>query len=258
MSTLKRYQAEDFFVGRKLKIAKAIEEGDMPQVRKLAPGDDLSASGDKGMTLMWFAMLPGIKGHPNYEAVKTLVSLGVDPATQIAEGIGSALDYTFITRDDPNDRIGLRFLQAMLDGGMPVNKVNDSGTTLLHKAAGPGGTVEHVKLLLQRGADVNAHNSIGATALDEAVDTLKPDIALHLVRHGARVNTQLTNGSSTAYAVLLRLERLQPGPVRTQFEQLRDLMISKGAKWPPDPPEVVREQLRARGQQPVAPPGPQR
>jgi hypothetical protein len=43
--------------------------------------------------------------------------------------------------------------------------------------------------------------------------------------------------------------------MRPQYEQLRDLIIKKGAKWPPDPPEVVRDQMRAQGIKPVVPLG---
>lgn len=256
MIGIKRYRAEDFFVGRKLEIARAIEAGDMTAVRSLAPGVDLSAPGNRNMTLMWFAMLPGTPGHPNYEAVRTLVSLGVDPETQIAQGIGSALEYTFITRSDPDDRTGLLFLQAMLDGGLSPNYLQPHGSTLLQRAAGPGGTLEHVKLLLQRGADINAKDSIGGTALDEAVDTDHPDIGIYLVERGARVDTYIVNGASTAWAVHLTLQRMRPDhAIYKQFELLRDLMIARGAKWPPDPPEVVRERMRAQGLTPAVPPG---
>lgn len=255
MIGIKRYRAEDFFVGRKLEIARAIEAGDMTAVRSLAPGVDLSAPGNRNMTLMWFAMLPGTPGHPNYEAVRTLVSLGVDPETQIAQGIGSALEYTFITRSDPDDRTGLLFLQAMLDGGLSPNYLQPHGSTLLQRAAGPGGTLEHVKLLLQRGADINARDSIGGTALHEAINTRLPEIALYLVGRGADVETHRTNGVSVTWSVHTALDGLQPSPLRSQFEQLRDLTVARGAKWPPDPPEVVRERVRAQGLTPAVPPG---
>jgi hypothetical protein len=32
-------------------------------------------------------------------------------------------------------------------------------------------------------------------------------------------------------------------------------MIQKGAKFPPDPPEVVRDRMRAQGLKPAVPPG---
>jgi len=246
------YRAEEFFSGRQLEIARAINANDMALVRKLAPGTDLSAPGQKGMTLMWFAMQPG---RPNFEAVKTLVALGVDPDTQIAKGIGSALDATMLPRKDPNDRTGIRFLEAMLDGGLSPNYKTKYQTPLLQRAAGPGGTMAAVQLLVERGADINASNNIGRTALTDAITSLAPDIALYLVNRGADINTYTTGGVTVGWTVAGPLERLAPGPMRTQYEQLRDLMIKKGMKWPPDPPEVVRDRMRAQGLTPAVPPG---
>lgn len=253
MNSYSALRAQDYFVGRKLKIAQAMDAGDMAQVRQLAQGEDVAAPADKGMTLMLYAMQPA---KPNYEAVKTLVALGVDPDTQIAPGLGNALNIALAPRTAPKDPYSLRMLQAMLDGGMSPNKSTKYGNTLLHRAAGPdSGQLELVKLLLARGADIDARNNIGSTALDSAVNTLSPNIAIFLVQKGASVKTHYSNGSSTAWAVHLSIEDQRPGPLRTQFEQLRDLMIAKGAKWPPDPPEVVREQMRAKGLTPAVPPG---
>jgi len=246
------YRAEEFFSGRQLEIARAINANDMALVRQLAPGTDLSAPGQKGMTLMWFAMPPG---RPNFEAVKTLVALGVDPDKQIAQGIGSALDATILPRKDPNDQTGIRLLQAMLDGGLSPNYKTKYQTSLLQRAAGAGyGSLAAVQLLLERGADINARDSIGGTALTQAIGT-HPEIVLYLVNRGADANTNLTNGVTVGWSVYKRLERLAPGTMRTQHEQLRDLMIKKGMKWPPDPPEVVRDQMRAQGFTPAVPPG---
>lgn len=252
MSKYSALRAEDYFSGRKLKIAQAMDAGDMAAVRRLAEGVDLAEPADKGMTLMWYAMQPA---KPNLEAVKTLVALGVDPDTQIAQGIGTALQYAFITREEPNDRSGVRLLQAMLDGGLSPNKTTKDGTTLLQRAAGPGGgLLEPVELLLARGAEINARDSIGGTALGKAV-RLHPEIASLLVRGGADVGAFDRGGVTPAWSVFKDIERQQAGPYRTKLEQLRDLMIAKGAKWPPDSPEVVREQMRAKGLTPLVPPG---
>jgi hypothetical protein len=142
----------------------------------------------------------------------------------------------------------------MLDGGLSPNYKDEYKNPLLTLAAGSG-RGRTVPLLLERGADINARDRIGDTALARAITGTNPDIAMYLIQHGANVNTYNRLGASVAWAVYLRLERLAPGPVRTQFEQLRDLMIKKGAKWPPDSPEVVRDQMRAKGLTPIIPAG---
>ena len=234
------YRAEEFFTGRKLKLAKAIEAGDMGVFRQLAKGDDLAAPGDRQMTLLWFAIQ-----QQKFDAIKTLIQLGVDPDTQLAQGIGSALDYALYQKD-------LRFLKAMLDGGLSPNHQSPKHNLMLQRALIKGG-FDHIKLLMERGADVNQRDSIGGTALHDAVNAVKPDIALYLIERGADVKTNLTNGVSVALSVQRRLERQAPGPLHTQFEAVRDLMIKKGVKFPPDPPEVVRDQMRSKGLKPAVP-----
>ena len=244
---------EQFFDGRMLEMAQAIQSNDMARLRQLAVGQNLNQPGRQDMSLLWFAMQPD---QLNTEAVKTLVSLGADPAANPIKDFGSPLDYVFMSRKSPGDTTGLKLLQAMLDGGMSPNKVDPYGTTLLQKASGPGsGSLALIQLLLQRGTDINARDSLGRTALYQSITADHTDIALYLVQHGAKADTYTVNGATIGWLVKLTLDRIQPGPVRTQFEQLRDLLISKGMKWPPDAPDVVRDQMRARGERVVVPAG---
>ena len=250
---MKTTNPEQFFDGRMLDMARAIQSNDMVRLRQLAVGQNLNQPGRQDMSLLWFAMQPD---QLNTEAVKTLVSLGADPAANPIKDFGSPLDYVFMSRKSPGDTTGLKLLQAMLDGGMSPNKTEPDGTTLLQMAVGPGSaSLAIIQLLLQRGADINARDRIGGSALYDAITSENPHIAQYLVQHGAKVDTYTVNGVTMGWSVKLRLDRMQPGPVRTQFEQLRDLLISKGMKWPPDSPDVVRDQMRARGERVVVPAG---
>ena len=247
---------EQFFDGRMLEMAQAIQSNDMARLRQLAVGQNLNQPGRQDMSLLWFAMQPD---QLNTEAVKTLVSLGADPAANPIKDFGSPLDYVFMSRKSPGDTTGLKLLQAMLDGGMSPNKTEPDGTTLLQMAAGPGSaSLAIIQLLLQRGSDINARDRIGGSALYDAITSVNPHIAQYLVQHGAKVDTYTVGGVTMGWSVKLRLDRMQPGPVRTQFEQLRDLLISKGMKWPPDAPDVVRDQMRTRGERVVVPAGKKR
>ena len=253
---MKTTNPEQFFDGRMLEMARAIQSNDMVRLRQLAVGQNLNQPGRQDMSLLWFAMQPD---QLNTEAVKTLVSLGADPAANPIKDFGSPLDYVFMSRKSPGDTTGLKLLQAMLDGGMSPNKTEPDGTTLLQMAAGPGSaSLAIIQLLLQRGADINARDRIGGSALYDAITSENPHIAQYLVQHRAKVDTYTVNGVTMGWSVKLRLDRMQPGPVRTQFEQLRDLLISKGMKWPPDAPDVVRDQMRARGERVVVPAGKKR
>ncbi|WP_418647839.1 ankyrin repeat domain-containing protein [Thauera butanivorans] len=239
----KKYRAEEFFKGHYLLMAQAIERNDIARLKQLAQGQDLGLKGDKDMDLMWFAIL-----QENFDAITALVALGVNPDNQVAQGLGSALHIAFMKHDD------IRYLKAMLDGGLSPNHRHPRQEMMLQR--GVSGGLEHVKLLLQRGTRLNDRDSIGGTAVTEAVSRAKPDIAIYLVRQGADFNTHKTNGVSVAWSVHLSVQDMRPGnPIHTQFLELRDLLISKGAKWPPNSPIEVRDQMRARGEKPAVPPG---
>jgi len=196
------------------------------------------------MDLMWFAFM-----RENFDAIRTLVELGVNPDEQIVQGVGSALQGAFMKHEDT------RYLKAMLDGGLSPNHQQPGSDELLLQRGVFGG-LEHVKLLLQRGARINDRDSLGESAVDESINRRKPDIAIYLVQQGANFNTYTRNGASPSWAVHLAINRTRPGnPVHEKFLELRDLLIAKGAKWPPDSPPEVREQMRARGETPVVPAG---
>jgi uncharacterized protein len=237
--------AEDFFEGRPLALARALERGDPRQIRELAEGLDLDQKGKKDMSFLWFAIRAN-----QFSSIETLVGLGVHPDRQIAEGIGSAVDYALYNKD-------LQFLTAILNGGLSSNYQDGDQTNLLQRAV-VDGSFQHVKLLLARGADVNLRDRLGETALNTAIGANQPEIGMYFVQKGADVQLFDVSGVSTAWSVQLLIDSQRPGRLRARLEDLRALMISKGAKFPPDSPEVVREQMRARGLQPVVPAGQER
>ena len=51
---MKSYPADEFFDGRQLELARAIDRNDMNALRANAAGVDLSAAGRKEMTLLWY------------------------------------------------------------------------------------------------------------------------------------------------------------------------------------------------------------
>jgi ankyrin repeat protein len=79
-------------------------------------------------------------------------------------------------------------MQALLAKGAEVNARNAHGWTALHVAAA-GGDLAVITLLLQHGADVHAQSHIGTTALDNAATRggRKAVIDL-LLAHGAKRN----------------------------------------------------------------------
>ena len=207
---MSKYPPEDFFDGRHIEVARAMDAGDMARVRALSAGLAIDAVGRKDMTLLWYAIQ-----SKNYPAVSTMIQLGSKPDEQIAQGIGSALDAAVYSKDT-------RLLQAMLDGGLSPDHRSPKHKQMLQRATGPGGSIEHVRLLVDRGANLNMKDSVGGTALTEAISTLKPDIALYLVERGADIGTFTVNGVSVPWSVQGTINRQQPGPMRTKFGSSRN------------------------------------
>jgi ankyrin repeat protein len=228
---------EKFFEDQQLYAARAIADGDMKRLRAVARPSEIDRPGKKGMTLLWFAIQ-----EKRFDAIEVLVSLGSNPDQQVVQGLGTPFLHALEVED-------LRFLTAMLDGGLPVNQVRDGGESLLYRAAGPHGrTFGHVELLVQRGADVNLPRDNGETPIFSAILTMEPERARYLAEHGADVNVSTSGGVTPGWAIHSIIQRQQPdSALRRRFEDLRDLMISKGAKWPPDPPDKVRAWRKAQG-----------
>jgi hypothetical protein len=236
----RQHTADEFFTGPQLELARAIERNDMAALRRGAVAVDLNAPGNSQMTLMWFAVM-----QKNPGAIRTLVELGVHPSDDEMDGmlartpLGAALmsDDTF-------------YLTAMLDGGLSPNDTNDNGTPLLQRAV-RFGTLNHVRLLVERGAEINTKTD--TTAFDQSTVSSKPNIAIYLLEKGASQNTRFDNGVTTAWGVHLKIKNLEPGPLRNEFIRLRDMMVERGVGFPPPSPVEVREQMRAEGLTPVVP-----
>ncbi len=100
---------------------------------------------------------------------------------------------------------------ALLDGGAPIEGVDDSGYTALHDAAF-WGRAEIAKMLIDRGAKVAARTDSGATPLSEAARCGKIAAARVLIADGADVNakdndgrTPLGNSSDKAMIEFLKM-----------------------------------------------------
>lgn len=242
------YNANEFFTSPQLEMAEAIERNDMAALRQGAKqGIDLHAWGDKEMTLMWYAML-----KQNPDAVRTLVELGVHPGEGMHEGGGTPLGLALRSSDT-------RYLAAMLDGGLsPNDGVDDDEDPypLIFKTITMG-TLDHIKLLVERGADIHSRfpGGLSPSPFDSSTAGTKPEIAIYLLEQGAEPNVRIENGVTTAWGVHRRLQRLQPGPMRDQFLKVKAMMIERGVEFPPTPPVEVREQMRAEGLTPVVPLG---
>jgi uncharacterized protein len=92
-------------------------------------------------------------------------------------------------------------VRAALDNGADVNARESDGSTALLATLIYKGHGEVVRVLLDRGADVNAEDSIGLTPLMRAAVNGEPELVQALLDKGADVNYRMTRGGGSALLV---------------------------------------------------------
>jgi ankyrin repeat protein len=152
------------------------------------------------------------------EMIQTLLKRGANVNARIAEVPPirrwvlpiSDISWVDFTGATPFLRAALagdiEVMRLLLDHGADPNIPTFSSTTPLMAAAGVNWSVgqtyteskdalmEAVKLCLEKGADVNAVNSMGFTALTGAVNRGSDDLVEFLVKHGARMDVKDKEG----------------------------------------------------------------
>ena len=107
------------------------------------------------------------------------------PANQLI--LYSKLKSAILNRD-------IKAIQNLLDRGVDINRAYNNLNALM--LASYQGSLDIVKLLVYRGAHVNAVNSTGETALIKSVRFGYLDIAEFLIKKGADINTTTALGET--------------------------------------------------------------
>jgi uncharacterized protein len=235
---MKKYPADNFFSGSMLEAARAIDRNDLVEMKKHLQGRDVNQKGAKEMSLLWYAIQT-----KKLSAVTELMKLGADPDRDGVQGLGMALNWALINYE------GTDLLAAMLDGGLNPNTLDAGGGNLLQRAMTSGEwTLPKVKLLVERGADLNLRDSIGGSALWEAIEGTTAEVAVFLLERGADPNIVTTRGITPAYAVQKKLARTKlDSDLYRHLLRTQQLMQEKGARFPADPPAKVREWMKSQG-----------
>jgi ankyrin repeat protein len=247
---------ETFFEGDQLPLAYAIHDGDLAKVEALEKTVDLNRHGLHNFSFLAYAFNQATQDEKNPDSVyfkimASLVRAGADvddnaaPRSEDSTPLSSSLQAI-----SPN------YLRALLDGGMSPDYMDEQDPILFQVAHDP--LLASVKLLVARGVNVNARDVLGKTAVFNALSTGQLDVVNYLLDHGADPNVVDHLGFRFTYDLSQAIDEQtgdDPYHFRPRMIAIRDRLIKQGVKWPPDPPAVERDRMRARGETPVIPDG---
>lgn len=172
-----------------VQLAQAAEAGDLERLRQLVKqGADVKAVGEQGMTVTHFA-LRARKNAP--QVMAELLSAGANPISLLYSG-DSVPRYAVI-RDHADPQV----VQVLLDHGVSPNWRPESGSysqQSLLMAAVSGRNLPVMRLLVQRGAELNHVHPISGSALHLALDGTDFFMAAFLVESG--IDLALKNNTS--------------------------------------------------------------
>jgi ankyrin repeat protein len=160
-----------------ISLARAIAEGNLADVQKLlAAGADVKAKGKDGFTVTQFALYARQNGP---EVLRVILKAGADPISRLSDG--NDVPHYAASRDKADPR----FMAVLLDFGVSPDFIGGGENNSLLDAAVSGRNIPIVKLLLERGANVNYNDPFVGTALHTALTIPDYEIATILLDHGA-------------------------------------------------------------------------
>ncbi|WP_312282998.1 ankyrin repeat domain-containing protein [Pseudescherichia sp.] len=223
---------QDYFSGQQLVLAKAIEHGEVDEVKKLAPETELNKPGQQDMTLLFWALSNAIndkKTAPQLEIITDLVTAGADPLQPRPAGGSSPAE--FVLKGDSGD-----WIKAMLDGGLsPDARDKIHHQPILFETIKAKNT-ETLKAMLDHGANIDITDSLGNTLLIEAFDFGEYDHVLLLLERGADPDLRGKFGWTMGNQLQRFLDRSKANDEHHQdLIKIKEKLIEHGGKWPPDP-----------------------
>ncbi len=172
---------EGYFTGQQLVLAKAIRDGNIGNIKRLAKETDLNSPGEHDMTLLFYALATSTHDNATPERLQIateLVKAGADPLQPRPNGGASPAEW--MAKLDN----GI-WLKALLDGGLSPNargKLDD--LPIIFQTIKSSNT-ETMATLIKYGADINIQDRLKRTPLVECAYLGRIDHMNLLLKHGA-------------------------------------------------------------------------
>ena len=192
-------------------LADAVAKGDVARIRALAPTTDLSARGDKNVTLLEWAIF-----NQQPKALQALLDAGADP-TLI--GMDNETVVHMAAMVDPPE-----YLQILINNKVPVDIARPTnGWTPIFVAAKYRQSTQ-LDLLIKAGADVTHTDKLGNTALFSVGNDA--DNALKLLHAGTDPRTKNNAGRTFQSSYFMTDEQLLNAEGKAGREKVRAWLTS--------------------------------
>lgn len=192
---------------------------------------------------------PSLTNHQQYEMDGQLLRAAYLGQTQrVAELINQGADVDAFIGDRWDAWTKEDFWG--LDGGVPMNgsSLTVFLATLQSYVISPEAQAEIAKLLIKAGADIDTSDSYGATPLYMAIEAGQNDLALELIKRGAKLNTEteVYIDGEQGSPLWLAVKREEPVIVKALLDAGADPSEPDNFGWGPlpvaiksDEPELV-------------------
>jgi hypothetical protein len=183
-------------------LAKAIEAGDFARMRKiLAARPNLNGRDEAGFDLLSYAVVetrilrPDAERLRRAEGVRLLLEAGMDPNQSRTDDGGST--FLLVSSSQPDDSAGAQVFGFFLQHGANPNIRRDGQPLIFSVWDNP----DRLRALLNHGADMNARDDDGNTALLFYLCNRRWDGALLLIGRGADIDVQNKAGMTATLCI---------------------------------------------------------
>ena len=180
---LGQYSAKETYQDPEVvELVEAAWRGDADKITHLAgAGADVNSIGRSGATPLMWAL-----NNKSYASVEAILLAGADPNLYVPD-FGFAAINLIAGGDDP------KMLALLLGhGGNPNNPGNGSMRDRPLSVAANQGRLENVKLLLQAGADINAHDEYRQSAATATFGPANFEVLAYLLEQGYKHDLEKT------------------------------------------------------------------